>query len=105
MFNKNLIGQDKLLVDYFIDKLSPIPENLWITDYLTDPLDQNKHCAMGHCQPIESEELTRILHKYVHYSAIILNDYKFLKEFPESTPKTRVMSGLTKIKEMLESKR
>jgi len=36
-------------IDYFLKKFDAIPEDKWIIAYLQDPIDQDKHCALGHC--------------------------------------------------------
>ena len=42
-------------IQYFIDKFSAIPEELWCSDIQQN--DRGQRCAYGHCRPVEELEM------------------------------------------------
>ena len=82
---------------YFIAKFEAIPDELWFVGKLTDPENQARHCALGHCVRRdfifnhEAEALFRIL----NFPANINDgdDPRYPRDkFP--TPKARILAAL-----------
>lgn len=104
-------------VDYFINKFEAIPENKWTTGFFKN---NGKCCANGHCGIDESTEVQE--GEEAHALAMLLmplrKDYwqKFLgdpvyevtavindggiDEYPQTTPKQRILAALYDIKAM-----
>lgn len=112
-------------VDYFIDKFSKIPEQLWMTEYFSDG---TRCCAQGHCM---SKELTRRIRdgyrstvsdeapKQPEWQSLLLifsEDGSLPKgrtavaqinngrnnKYPQPTPKQRILAALHDIKKLQE---
>lgn len=94
-------------VDYFIDKFLLIPEGMWCTETYNNGMGQS--CAYGHCgctgltneeyDTEEAEDLFTLIYKRFKKDVSTINDEKS-KEFPQPTPKQRILAALYKIKEL-----
>lgn len=101
----------KYTVDYFIDKFSKIPNKFWITGRFDAPtVDHVKHCVLGHCwrkvggpHTQESKALRNLFAEYFHTKPWMINDSRFSNnQFPQKTPRGRILAALKKIKKKSE---
>jgi len=96
--------------EYFIKKFEAIPENKWCTTNLKSPVDNECHCALGHCGiesyqdglTLEAKALVNILepiHKKV-VSMPAMGEYAVVYEINDgpdklgSKPKERILNAL-----------
>jgi len=97
-------------VDYFIDKFSKIPEDMWCVKTLGDM--SGSHCALGHCDfgntgvPKEALALQKLLKPLENSHCRIwttpwINDGLY-PSYQQPTPKQRILAALNDIKKMQE---
>ncbi len=89
---------------YFIYKLSAIPEELWYVGDFTNPKQPHQHCAYGHLGCSENfqenpeanafDELFRS-HDLL---AFMVNDGPYEGNFTQPTPKQRILAALESFK-------
>jgi hypothetical protein len=95
-------------VDYFINKFSAIPDNLWITQVLTG---WGAHCALGHCDvtethlmvglPDEARVLAELLGGDERWQNVAtINDGEDAR-YTQPTPKARILAALADVKKAL----
>ena len=93
-------------IDYFIDKLSKIPEEQWCTG----AFQRSKHmrCALGHCGETNDRstpegEALRVLFGKCVTSIVSVNDGELFSAealaLAAPTPKERILNALRVIKE------
>ena len=109
----------KYTKEYFIKKFEAIPEDKWCKTELTSPLDDECHCALGHCgikdydnvMTPEAKALVNILdpiHKKV-ISYPCMGDYAVVYEINDgadklgSTPKERILKALSMVEDTKEA--
>ena len=111
---------EKIIYDcsYFIRKFEAIPEEKWIIGNQQD--DFGRHCAFGHCLPKEAEKFgtkfskegycgTRTdegialtnLFNVIGRWPVYINNWPD-QEYPQPTPKQRILAALYDIKKMSE---
>lgn len=108
-------------VDYFINKFEAIPESRWTTNFFDQ---DDKYCANGHCGMRESElektrealalaELLKPLKRStwsryggdpIYEVTANINDGE-TAEYPQPTPKQRILAALYDIKAMREKEK
>lgn len=99
-------------VDYFINFFSKIPAAKWLTGAYHRP---GGCCALGHCGyrysctgltvPTQRGEALIALFPHPRVTASVSNvNDGITKEFPQKTPKGRILAALRKIKKLEESK-
>lgn len=98
-------------VDYFIEKFSNIPEELWNSDgqYVSDSNPDCK-CALGHCGFVsrhtdESDSLVRLFRSN-DFGVVFVNDGngEEIKTKYGNSPKERILNALKEIKEKADVK-
>jgi hypothetical protein len=104
----------KYTVDYFIKKFSAIPAKKWCTGYFKLG---NGHCALGHCGSVEygsrayqhTDEgnaligLTSRIGDNQYACITTIND-GLDPNFPQKTPRGRVLAALRQVKKQQVSK-
>jgi hypothetical protein len=100
---------EKFTVDYFINKFSAIPEELWCTNLFSDG---EKRCALGHCgQDLDTDTreggaLFNMIFHATNLGPEEINDgIGFGGErhpYQQPTPKQRILAALHDIKKMQE---
>ncbi len=99
---------------FFIDLLSLIPDENWCANYLTHPSDPNKHCVLGHLDMGHLTCITRDAQMSPKADAMCrffnasgynggvhvtrVNNHAST-EFPQPTPKARVLALLESVPE------
>ncbi len=87
---------------YFIRKFTAIPEELWTTGHYVKP--NGTKCATGHCgetlgYTTDESEAFAELFSILDREAINVND-GYNDEYPQPTPKQRILAALHDIKIM-----
>jgi hypothetical protein len=100
-------------VDYFIGKLSAIPESLWYEGSYTHPNIDDSHCVLGHCgeryqndsittdrihRTNESSILRSLVAEYIRCDIVEINDMVNHPKYHQRTPKQRILAALYDIK-------
>lgn len=84
----------KFTKQYFIDKFSAIPDELWITGNFRDK--KGRCCAIGHCS-IEGEGLA-LVDIFGVGSSSCINDGGDPR-FQQPTPRARILAALEMVEE------
>lgn len=100
---------NKYNAQFYIDFFSKIPEELWIEGDFED--ECGRKCAYGHLGERyyriteEARGLKRLSEDYLpkNFGFMKINDNKVQHEYPQETPKQRVLAALERIK--LEEKK
>src|SRR5688572_23992979 len=95
-------------VDYFIAKFEAIPDDQWAVGKFED--GGGRKCAMGHCGKIngfldtpESAAVYSLFIDELHFGVVSVND-GCIGEYPQHTPKQRILAALQDIKKKLDDK-
>lgn len=95
-------------IEYFINKLSVIPENNWYVGDYENPFDSSQKCAAGWCggnkNNQESVEATKFYHVFSKLgNGLTIADVNDGKTplYQQHTPKQRIMSALYDIYEKI----
>lgn len=90
-------------VQYFIDKFTAIPEELWFEEEFTNPANPEQHCAYGHCgcnpesqENMEANSLDRLFRDHDLNVALVNDGMSAL--FQQPTPKARILAALETFK-------
>jgi len=93
----------KYNLSYFIKKFKAIPEDAWCVHHFEN--GKGRHCALGHCGTKDINRLTPegkalvdLFIKHHKISVSTVNDGWSQDEFPEATPKQRIMGALGRLK-------
>lgn len=88
---------------FFIDKFSKIPDELWCVGFTEDPYDSRKHCAYGWCGKrgvfSEQGEIIRNLFWLLRLQVAEVNDGDNA-DYQQATPKARILQALYDIKKL-----
>lgn len=106
-------------VDYFISKFQAIPESLWASGSFSN---RGRCCAAGHCginvesdydgnaeakafvnifRTIKISNMGRVYKNELFDTVVVVND-GFAEQYPQPTPKQRILAALYDIKRMQE---
>lgn len=91
--------ESKYTLEYFIEKLSAIPENKWCINSFHNADKQS--CVLGHCgegfnrRTEEGQALTKICHFIISVNDDIFKEYRHLG----TTPKERVINYLKSLRD------
>lgn len=88
-------------VDYFIDKFEKIPARKWFAgNYHND--NKTKFCVLGHCgESVSTDTREAAALKNIFcvdgFKVAFVNDGEYI-EYPQKTPRSRILSSLRDIK-------
>lgn len=85
--------------DYFLKKFRSIPQALWTTGSLYNGWTY-QCCAMGFCDNIEKQPLRELFRQRLGMPVHHVNDFSHCDDFPQKTPKERILAALEYIKSL-----
>lgn len=88
--------KEKYSIDYFINKFTKIPAEMWIIGKVND--DKGRCCALGFCNEMGEMDPLVDLFKEKDLKVPWVNDGKDIR-FNQKSPKTRIIAALKWIKE------
>lgn len=80
----------------FIEFFQVIEDDKWTTGEFED--EDGRCCATGHCPESFMTNLGQLFYNYSNYRTVYIVNDGFDEDYPQKTPKARVLAALTDIK-------